>query len=175
VNRRAPEDWLAVLAPSVYERLAAATWKLIVRRPPSSSLRRKLMERNCRRAFSAFNRRDLRAFVALFDPEVVYDVSHVHGWPDQQVYHGYAGLEEMATNWYDHLNFWFELLELHDLGGPTVVVIGEFQLEGAESGVPLEHVPWIQVATARRGRGIRIDNYSDRDEALRAAGLRTAS
>ena len=172
---RTPEDWLAVLAPPLYRWLAGATWEVVVRRPPSSPMRRKLLERNCLRAFSAFNRRDLRVFVSLFDPDVVYDVSHIHGWPDEQVYHGHAGLVNMATNWYAHLNFWFELLELHDLGGPTVLVVGEFQLEGAESGVPLEHVPWIQLATARRGRGVRIDNYSDRAEAMRAAGLRSAT
>jgi hypothetical protein len=42
---------------------------------------------------------------------------------------------------------------------------------GAGSGVPLEVAHWAQVATARRGRGIRVDTYSDRAEALRDAGL----
>jgi hypothetical protein len=170
-EHRTAEDWLAVFAPPVYRRLAATTWHVVVRLPPSSRLRRKLLERSCLRTFNAFNRRDLPVFLSQFDPDVVYDVSHVHDWPDDRVYHGHDGLLNMAMNWYTHLNFWFELLELHDLGGPTVLVVGEFQLEGVESGVPLDHVPWVQVATARRGRGVRIDNYSEREEALHAVGL----
>jgi ketosteroid isomerase-like protein len=170
-EHRTAEDWLAVLAPPVYRRLAATTWDVVVRLPPSPRLRRKLLERSCLRTFNAFNRRDLRVFLSQFDPDVVYDVSHVRDWPDDQVYRGHDGLLDMAMNWYTHLNFWFELLELHDLGGATVLVVGEFQLEGAESGVPLDHVPWIQVATARRGRGLRIDNDSEREEALRAVGV----
>jgi hypothetical protein len=42
---------------------------------------------------------------------------------------------------------------------------------GSGSGVPLEVAHWAQVATGRRGRGLRIDTYSDRREALRDAGL----
>jgi ketosteroid isomerase-like protein len=167
-KHRTSEDWLAVLAPPVYRRLAAVTWEVVVRLPPSSRVRRTLLERTCLRTFNAFNRGDLPVFLSLFDPDVVYDLSKVHGWPDQQIYRGHAGLLDMAMNWYTHLNFWFELLEVHDLGGPTVLVVGEFALEGAESGVPLDHVPWVQVATARRGRGVRIDNYSELEEAWRA-------
>jgi hypothetical protein len=90
---------------------------------------------------------------------------------DQQSFHGVAGITEMALNWYASWDFTFELQELGDLGSDRCVLLSEFRMTGAESGVPLDHVPWAQIGTARRGRWIRVDNFTDRHEALRAAGL----
>jgi hypothetical protein len=150
-SRRAPEDRLAARAPTLYRWLCAGLWLLVVRLPPRSRLRRALLLRTCLRAYAAFNRRDLPVFLSMFDPEVVYDVSRVRDWPDQQSFHG--------------------LQELRDLGRDRCLLLSEFRMTGAESGVPLEHVPWAQIGTARRGRWVRVDNFTDRDEALRAAGL----
>jgi hypothetical protein len=44
-------------------------------------------------------------------------------------------------------------------------------MTGAASGVALQSVPWTQVATVRNGLCIRVDNYTDRREALDAVGL----
>jgi hypothetical protein len=168
---RTVEDWLAVLAPPLYHGLAAVAWWALMRLEPSSRLRRRLLLRFCRRTYGAFNRKDLPVFLSMFDPEVVYDVSNIHEWPERQVYHGRAGVEEMARDWFATWDFFFELVGFHDLGGPTCLVLGDFHVMGAGSGVPLEVAHWAQVATARRGRGVRVHTYSDRREALRAVGL----
>jgi ketosteroid isomerase-like protein len=170
-SRRTLEDWVAVLAPPLYRVVAAVAWWSLMRLEPPSRLRRRLLLRTCRRFYGAFNRRDLPVFVNLFDPEVVYDVSHIHGWPERQVYRGRAGVAEMARDWFATWDFFFELVGFHDLGGPTCLVLGDFHVMGSGSGVPLEVAHWAQVATGRRGRGVRIDTYSDRREALRVAGL----
>ena len=169
--QRMPEDRLAARAPTLYRWLSAALWLLVVRLPPRSRLRRALLLRTCLRAYAAFNRRDLPVFLSLFDPEVVYDVSRVRDWPDQQSFHGLAGITEMALNWYATWEFSFELQELRDLGRDRCLLLSEFRMTGVESGVPLEHVSWAQIGTARQGRWVRVDNFTDRDEALRAAGL----
>jgi hypothetical protein len=170
-SQRMPEDRLAARVPTLYRWLCAALWLLVVRLPPRSRLRRALLLRTCRRAYAAFNRRDLPVFLSMFDPEVVYDVSRVRDWPDQQSFYGLAGVTEMALNWYAIWDFSFELQELRDLGRDRCLLLSEFRMTGAESGVPLEHVPWAQIGTARRGRWVRVENFTDREEALRAAGL----
>jgi ketosteroid isomerase-like protein len=168
---RSPEDRLAVRAPPLYRWLCAALWLPVARLPPRSRVRRALIERTCARAYAAFNRRDLPVFLSMFDPEVVYDVSQVRDWPDQPLFKGLDGIREMALNWYASWEFSFELRELHDLGGDRCLLLSEFRMTGAGSGVPLDHVQWAQIGTARRGRWVRVENFTDRDDALRAAGL----
>ncbi len=168
---RSPEDRLAVWAPPLYRWLCAALWLPVARLPPSSRVRRALLERACTRAYAAFNRRDLPVFLSMFDPEVVYDVSQVPDWPDQPLFKGLDGVRQMALDWYAAWEFSFELRELHDLGGGRCLLLSEFRMTGAGSGVPLEHVQWAQIGTARRGRWVRVENFTDRDDALRAAGL----
>jgi ketosteroid isomerase-like protein len=158
-----------VVAPPVHRWLCAALWTVVRRLPPRSRLRRALLLRTCVRAYAAFNRRDLRVFLSMFDPDVVYDVSHVRDWPDAQTFRGLDGITEMARNWYAVWDFWFELKELHDLGRDRCLLISEFRMTGAESGVPLDHVQWSQIGTARRGRWVRVENYTDRADALRSA------
>jgi hypothetical protein len=95
----------------------------------------------------------------------------VRDWPDQQSFHGLAGITDTAMNWYASWDFTFELQELRDLGSDRCVLLSEFRMTGAESGVPLDHVPWGADRDGATGRWIRVDNFTDRDEALRAARL----
>jgi ketosteroid isomerase-like protein len=165
------DDWLAVGAPRLYRLLVGAGWLAVQRLPPSSRVRRALLVRLCVRTYGAFNRRDLPVFLRVFHPEVVYDTSHVAGWPEKQTYHGYSGLAEMANDWFATWDFWFELEDVHDLGGNRCVVMADDRMTGTGSGVPLESVLWTQVATVKHGLCIRVDNYTDRQEALKAVGL----
>jgi hypothetical protein len=72
-----------VLAPGFYRVAAAAGWAVVGRLSPRSRLRRALLIRLCLRAYGAFNRRDLPAFLGLFAPDAVYDTTHVSGWPER--------------------------------------------------------------------------------------------
>ncbi|MEA2330139.1 MAG: hypothetical protein QOH58_277 [Thermoleophilaceae bacterium] len=157
-----------MLAPVPYRWLCAVLWELMVRLPLHSRLRRRMLVRACLRAYGAFNRRDLPVFLSMFDPEIVYDASNAD-WPERQIYEGLPGMVEMTTDWYSTWqDFRFDLREVHDLGGNRCLLMSEFQMTGQESGVPLEHVQWQQLGTARRGRWVRVDNFTDRAEALRA-------
>lgn len=170
-RRRTVDDWLEVLAPGLYRVLVAGGWLLVGRLSPRSRLRRALLVRLCLRTYGAFNRRDLPAFLGNFAPDCVYDTTHVAGWPEKQVYHGHSGLTEMANDWFATWDFWLELEDVHDLGGNRCVVLADDRMTGTGSGVALESVLWTQVATVRRGLCVRVDNYTDRNEALEAVGL----
>jgi hypothetical protein len=170
-RRRTVDDRLVVAAPRLNRVLVALCWLVVQRMSPSSRVRRALLVRLCVRTYGAFNRRDLPVFLEFFHPEVVYDMSHVTGWPEKQCYRGRSGLAEMATDWFATWDFWFELQDVCDLGGNRCVVMADDRMTGTGSGVALESVLWTQVATVKRGLCIRVDNYTDRQEALQAVGL----
>ena len=165
------DERLALHAPRLFRFLAAAGWVIVGRLSPGSRLRRAILTRNVVRTYAAFNRRDVEAFLTGFHPDAVYDMAHVAGWPDQQSYHGHEGLVEMARDWFATFDFWFELEQVRDLGGNRCLVMAKDRLTGTGSGVELTPVLWTQLATAKRGLCVRVDNYTDRDEALRAAGV----
>ena len=170
-RRRTVDDRFVVTAPRLNRLLVGASWLVVKRMSPSSRVRRALLVRLCVRTYGAFNRRDLPVFLGLFHPEVVYDMSHVAGWPEKQSYDGHSGLSEMANDWFATWDFWFELERVIDLGGNHCVVMANDRMTGTGSGVALESVLWTQVATVRRGLCIRVDNYTNRQEALEAVGL----
>jgi len=151
--------------------MCAAVWLVVGRLPQGSRLRRAVLLRGCLRAYAAFNRGDLPVFLSTFDPHIVYEVGDVRDWPEEQRVKGLAGIRDMARNWHRSWDFCFELQELHDLDRDRFLLLGEFSMTGTESGVPLEHVPWAQIGTVRRGRWIRVENFTDRSDARRAAGL----
>jgi ketosteroid isomerase-like protein len=165
------DDWLVVALPRLSRALVGAGWLLVKRMSPRSRVRRALLIRLCLRTYGAFNRRDLPVFLGLFHPDVVYDTSHVAGWPEKRMYHGYEGLTEMANDWFATWDFWLELEDVRDLGGNRCLVMADDRMTGAASGVALQSVLWTQVATVRNGLCIRVDNYTDRREALDAVGL----
>jgi hypothetical protein len=170
-RRRTIDDWLVVLAPRLYRGSVGAAWLVVGRMSPRSRVRRALLLRLCVRTYGAFNRRDLPVFLGIFHPDVVYDTSHVAGWPEKRLYHGHPGLTEMANDWFATWEFWLELEDVHDLGGNKCLVMADDRMTGTGSGVALDSVLWTQVATVRRGLCIRVDNYTDRQEALEAVGL----
>ena len=171
-RRRTLDDWLLVIAPRLYRLLVGASWLVVGRMSPGSPVRQALLARLCVRTYGAFNRRDLTVFLGVFHPEVVYDMSHAGGWPEKQSYRGHSGLSEMANDWFATWDFWFELEGVRDLGGNHCVVMANDRMTGTGSGVRLDSVLWTQVATVKHGLCIRVDNYTDRQEALEAVGLR---
>jgi hypothetical protein len=170
-RRRTVDDRLVVAAPRLYRVLVGASWLVVRRMSPTSRVRRALLARLCVRTYGAFNRRDLPVFLGVFHPEIVYDMSHVAGWPEKQSYRGHSGLSEMANDWFATWDFWFELEGVRDLGGNRCVVMADDRMTGTGSGVALESVLWTQVATVKHGLCVRVDNYTDRQEALDAVGI----
>jgi ketosteroid isomerase-like protein len=72
-----------------------------------------------------------------------------------------AGIEEMDLK--------FEHEEVSD--GDRLLVAGRYLGRGTSSGVPVDQ-PVFSVLNMRRGLVIRREDFTDRDKALKAAGLR---
>jgi ketosteroid isomerase-like protein len=123
-----------------------------------------------RRGWDAWLRGDLPGLFANFDPEVVWDTSHFHDWPEA-AYHGIEGVERFLTEW---LEVWADYeIDIDDVvAAPDGRVVTLFQQrgKGRDSGLPME-MSGAQIATLRDAKVTRLDNYEDRGEALRDAGL----
>ena len=122
-----------------------------------------------RRAFDAFNRRDLDAFLPLTDTEVEFATRYMELEGDPH-YRGHDGVREW---WRDLLaifpDFSIEVLELHDLGGSGIAAL-RVRGHGLDSGVPFEETVWA-AAEWRDGKVTRWRNFGSEAEALEAAGL----
>jgi len=122
------------------------------------------------RVAEAFERRDLDAFLAFFDPDVDFAPrsAAVHGGSP---YRGHEGIrswwESMFSVFSDYVA---EIDEVQDLGDVT---FGRARLRGhgMGSGVPLGETQW-HVAEWRDGTIIHWRTFPSEAEALEAAGLR---
>ena len=123
-----------------------------------------------RRAWEAYLRGDMDALVALWDPEVVWDLQHFRNWPESS-YHGVDGVRRFLTEW---LEVWgeYEVDVEETLAAPDgrVVSLITHRAKGSHSGIPMV-LPMALIATLRNGKIIRFDAYEDRAEALEATGL----
>ena len=124
-----------------------------------------------REGWDAWLRGDLPGLFRFFDPEVVWDTSHFHDWPES-AYHGTEGVERFLKEW---LDVWddYEIVVEDILAAPDgrVVSLAVQRGKGRNSGLPMQ-MEMAQVATLRDGKVTRLDNYENRAEALEAVGLR---
>jgi ketosteroid isomerase-like protein len=123
-----------------------------------------------RRGWTAWLRGDLEALVSDWDPNVIWDTSHFHSWPEG-TYVGVEGIQKFLREW---LEVWGEYeIEIEDVmptqDGRVISLIAHHG-QGGRSGIPMD-LEMAQIATFRDGRIVRFDNYEDRAEALEAAGL----
>jgi ketosteroid isomerase-like protein len=102
---------------------------------------------------------------AIFDPHVV--LSPIDEGPSH-------GPDEMRNDWerwssaFEELRVTFE--EIID-AGDQVVVVAHHKGRGRGSGINVD-ARFYEVYTLREGKVSRIDEYTERGEALEAAGLR---
>ena len=102
--------------------------------------------------------------------DFVWDMSNFHGWPEQQVYEGVEGTGAFLRAWMEAWEDWeLEVEALHDSGDKVVAIVHQHGRSKA-AGMPVE-MYFAQVWTLRDGKQSRMDMYSDRAEALEAAGL----
>jgi ketosteroid isomerase-like protein len=90
--------------------------------------------------------------------------------PDAAVHRGIEAVRAQFASWLDaYPDLRVEPLEAR--GKDDIVFLWvRFSGHGGESGVPME-MELAHVITIREGRAARLVEYSDRSEALRAAGL----
>lgn len=125
-----------------------------------------------RRGAEAWARGDFDTAYAYWHPEVEWDPTHFEGWPDRTISRGPDEVrrfleEEWLASWDD---FEAHLEDVVSASGDRVVVFWLQRMTGRGSGVPVE-MRMTQICTVRDGRIVRFENYTDRDEALKAAGL----
>ena len=121
-----------------------------------------------RRGIEAFNQRDLEAFLALADPDVV-GISRVLAI-EAESYRGHDGTREW---WNDLLgvfpDFMIEVVWVRDAGNMTVSELRN-SAHGEGSAAPLEEFVW-QVSDWRDRRVVWWQMFESEQDALEAAGL----
>jgi ketosteroid isomerase-like protein len=120
-----------------------------------------------RRAYDAFNRRDLDAVLALVDPEVDFTTRFVER---AESYHGHDGVRV----WWEDLlrvfpDFKIEVVELSDLGDVTIGAV-RVRGRGMGSDAPFEEVIW-QVGKWRHGKLVAWHSFGSESEAREAGGI----
>ena len=110
-------------------------------------------------------------FVAeLAAPEFAWDMSHFHGWPEDQVYEGVEGAEAFLREWAAAWDDWqLDVEALHEAGEKVVALLRQRGRSRA-SGM-LVDMSLAQFWTLRDGKETRMDMYSSQVEALEAVGL----
>jgi ketosteroid isomerase-like protein len=168
-RRRTLDERLFVRFPPLYRLFA----KALTRRSPAR-LQRAVRSLRVRRAYAAANRRDFDLVMVGMAPEAEYEYRPSPDFiaPDQdRVFHGHDGYLRMWRTWLDAFeDLRFEPEELLDLGD-KLLVSAEVKGHGAGSGVAVsERV--FQLYELREGLVARQEDFVDRSEALKAAGLR---
>jgi ketosteroid isomerase-like protein len=101
---------------------------------------------------------------AIFDPDVVLNPI------DEEPSSGFGAMRSDMERWasaFEDLTVTFE--EIID-AGDQVVVVAYHQGRGRTSGVNVD-TRFYEVYTLREGKVSRVDEYTERQEALEAAGL----
>jgi ketosteroid isomerase-like protein len=119
----------------------------------------------------AWVRGDFDASFENWNPDIAWDTTHFEGWVENKVYRGKDEvrrfLEEWLASWdAESYESSFEVMD----AGDRVLVFWSQRMRGQGSGAPVK-LASAQVLTIRGGRVRRIDNYTSRTEALKAAGL----
>ena len=125
-----------------------------------------------RRAFAAFNRRDLEALLEEFDPEIEWHTAT--DLPDSRVYRGHDGVVALIQEW-DNLfgGLHGDVEEFIDRGNYVVVpVVFRGRILGSLESDPEIPLRRVNVYTLREGKLVECREYLTRERALKAAGLR---
>jgi ketosteroid isomerase-like protein len=104
------------------------------------------------------------------DVEVSF-ISSAPGVPEL-LYRGAEGLTEGWRDWLEpYESYWLEIEDLKDAGDDEVLARVRVSARTKRDGVLLEHSP-AAIGTVKEGKIVRIRFYLDRDQALKAVGLR---
>jgi ketosteroid isomerase-like protein len=123
-----------------------------------------------RQLIEAFNRRDLAAMTALFDPRIEWAPAGPAA-VERAVYRGRDEVSNgFAGTWETWEVFHLEEHEARDLGH-SVLWLGRAQLRGGASHIELDQ-EFAICLLMEGGEIVRIDGFRTWQDALEAAGLR---
>jgi ketosteroid isomerase-like protein len=123
-----------------------------------------------RAVFEAWERGDMSALFALYDPEIVWDMTHTEGELNTE-HHGHEGVKTMFRAWTEPFDSYHAHAEEFIEVGEAVVVRLRQGGRGRQSGVEVEMPPYWQVYRVADGLVSRITLYFDEADALNAARL----
>ena len=166
--RRSLDERLFLHVPVVYRLLADRVMRL----PPGSRLRQLMLTRVSRRMAAAVNRRDFDVLFLALDPGIEFHPASDQLPPGMDaVRHGHDGYQEVWRQMIGAFeDFYAEPEEVLDLGD-MVLATTQYRGHGTGSGVPVS-TRFFQLFRLRRGLVVWQQDFSDRSEALEAAGLR---
>src|SRR5262245_28964806 len=122
-----------------------------------------------RRLIDAYNRGDVESFLAEMDPDIEW--IPIMAVLEGRVYRGHdqirGWLEDIARDW-EYFEPCYE--EYHDLGD-RVLIFGRWRARARASGVVLENQPATWLYEVKDGKAAWMRTFTDRAEALEAAGL----
>lgn len=128
------------------------------------------MAERVRRGYEVFNRLGADGMVEEFwATDIVMD-STTAELPGASVYRGLEEVREFFASLFSVWEYWemepTKILE----AGDRVLVFAIVRGRGKASGATAE-MDWAQLLTLQDERVVRIENYTDREKALEAAGL----
>jgi ketosteroid isomerase-like protein len=125
-----------------------------------------------RQGLDAVNRRDKAGWLVLCDPEL--ENVPTRDWPEPDPIRGSEAVwdffVEVLEPWGEESSP-FEFVEVIDLGNDKVVAEMRSELQGKASGASVAWRFW-NVGTFRNGTLLRLEWFTDKAEALEAAGVR---
>ena len=125
-----------------------------------------------KRAADAYNRHDVDALLRELHPEVEWRSAILMPLGrEARVHRGHEGVREGLRVVYETLaEFHVEYSEIRDLSD-RIVGIGRVRMRDRQSGVETE-APLVSVTDVKNGKGIRVWNFVDPQDAHEAARLR---
>ena len=167
--RRTPD--MVLLGRSPW--LLRASSRSLLRVPPGTSRRKRMLERAYRNGFDANANDRSHETMAFFKPEVELFVSTTSEYAPpglERHYQGYEGFIRFFALWKQVWDEWhLELIEFFDFGD-RLAITSTWVGKGAMSGIELR-IPHAGIWTFEDGLCSKVELFWDHGEALQAAGL----
>lgn len=105
----------------------------------------------------------------LVTDDFAWDMSHFHGWPEQQLYEGAEEAGGFLAEWTAAWDDWeLNVDALREVGDKVLALVRQ-RGRSKTTGAPVE-MSFAMVWTIRDGKQARMEMYSDPAEALQAVG-----
>lgn len=117
------------------------------------------------RSIGSYNAGDIEALVAMAHPEIEWEVAPEH--PAATTHRGTEAVREYHEDWRNTVHDLTIDLRSVAEAGDLVMTVCRLRGKGAESGADVE-VDLALLTTFRDGKAIRVEEFLNPDEALRA-------
>jgi hypothetical protein len=163
---RTPDERLLVRWPRLYLWFARA----FERMPPRSRIRRAFLRRGVHSGWAAWSRGDLDLVLLRYAPDAVLDaIPNMIAAGMPRTYEGHEGIRRLAADWREA---WGEIgvvpCEILDFGD-CALTYGRGRVQARDLDIQFEYDVY-SVVWWERGLIVRHRDFTEREDALRAAG-----